>query len=178
MSLPPLFHLGWVVRDRDATVEDLRARCGAGPFHTLAGESRFEHALVHGRPAPFSLRIAFGMLGSLLVELLEPLDDASPHAEFLAANGEGLHHLAYLVPDLDAELAAATSSEPPLEILVDGTGPANPIRWAYLEGGALHGAVVELIERSPVAEATFSEVLALLGERGVAGHPLGPLASP
>ncbi len=161
-ALPPLFHLGWVVRDRDATIEDLSARLGAGPFQVLAETSRFERALVRGRPGPFELRIAFGLLGGVVLELLEPLDAASPHAEFLASHGEGLHHLAYLVPDLDAALRDATAATPPLELLVDGTGADNPIRWAYLEGGAAHGTVVELIERSPVAEAAFADVLALL----------------
>lgn len=163
MQLPALFHLGWVVGDRDGAIADLQERCGAGPFRVLAGASRFEHALVHGRPSPFSLRIAFGLLGGVLLELLEPLDDASPHAEFLAAHGEGLHHLAYLVTDFDATLAAARSGEPPLDLLVDGTGPGNPLRWAYLEGRSAHGAVVELIERSPAAEAAFADVLSLLG---------------
>lgn len=52
---------------------------------------------------------------------------------------------------------------PPLELLVDGTGPGNPVRWAYLEGGAAHGAVIELLERSPLAEERFHDVLALVG---------------
>jgi methylmalonyl-CoA/ethylmalonyl-CoA epimerase len=159
-SLPEVFHVGWVVRDCDAAVEDLRTRLGAGPF-AMGAESRFDNTLVHGQPVPFALKIAFGALGGILLELLEPLDDNSPHAEFLAARGEGLHHMAYLVADFDAQLAAIRAADPSAELLIDGTG--NPVRWCYLDsGGPARGTVIELLERTPQAEALFSGVLGLL----------------
>lgn len=162
-ELPDLFHLGWVVRDCAEAQDELHERFGAGPFRTIGETSRFDGALVHGRPTSFALKIAFGVLGGVLLELLEPLDQRSPHAEFLAERGEGLHHLAFLVPDLDDRLAAVRSADPPAELLVDGTGPGNPVRWAYLEGDGLHGTVVELIERSELSLSLFGPVLELLG---------------
>ena len=159
--LPGLFHIGWVVGDCVAAQAELTARLGAGPFLGMGEESRFEAALVHGKPRPFSLRIAFGALGGVLLELLQPLDDRSPHAEFLAEHGEGLHHLAYLVTDFDEQLAAVRGANPDLSLLIDGTGPGNPVRWAYLDGGAAHGTVIELLERTPQAEAVFGGVLSL-----------------
>jgi methylmalonyl-CoA/ethylmalonyl-CoA epimerase len=117
---------------------------------------------VHGKPTPFSLRIAFGALGGVLLELLEPLDDKSPHAEFLASHGEGMHHMAYLVPDFDAQLAAVRGARPEAELLIDGTGPGNPVRWVYVDGGAAHGTVIELLERTPQAEAVFGTALELV----------------
>ena len=86
-TLPAVFHVGWVVRNCDAAVEDLRTRLGAGPFASMGGESRFDNTLVHGKPVPFALKVAFGALGGILLELLEPLDGNSPHAEFLASRG-------------------------------------------------------------------------------------------
>jgi methylmalonyl-CoA/ethylmalonyl-CoA epimerase len=159
--LPELFHIGWVVRDCAAAQEELSARVGAGPFFSV-GEARFDQSLVHGKPTAFSLKIAFGALGGVLLELLEPLDDASPHAEFLAERGEGMHHMAYLVPDFDAQLAALRAADPAARLLIDGTGPGNPVRWCYVDGGNSHGTVIELLERTPVAEAVFGGVLALL----------------
>ena len=159
--LPTLFHVGWVVRDCAATRAELAARLGAGPF-VGGGEARFEATLVHGKPVPFALKIAFGLLGGVLLELLEPLDRNSPHAEFLASRGEGLHHMAYLVPDFDAQLTAIRTADPAAELLIDGTGPGNPVRWVYLDGGASHGTVIELIERTAAAEAAFGAALNLL----------------
>jgi hypothetical protein len=160
--LPELFHIGWVVRDCAAAQRELGERLGAGPFVSMGAEARFDQALVHGQPVPFALRVAFGALGGVLLELLEPLDDKSPHAEFLHARGEGLHHLAYLVPDFDAQLAAVRVARPEAELLIDGTGPGNPVRWVYVDGGAARGTVIELLERTPLAEAHFGPALELV----------------
>jgi methylmalonyl-CoA/ethylmalonyl-CoA epimerase len=161
-GLPELFHIGWVVRDCAAAQRELSARLGAGPFVSAGQESRFDRALVHGKPTPFSLRIAFGALGGVLLELLEPLDDASPHAEFLRTRGEGMHHLAFLVADFDAQLAAVRNASPEAELLIDGTGPGNPVRWVYVDGSAARGTVVELLERTPQALAAFGPALDLV----------------
>ena len=159
--LPELFHIGWVVRDCAAAQEELSARLGAGPFLSAGDESRFDQALVHGKPTPFALKVAFGALGGVLLELLEPLDDRSPHAAFLAERGEGLHHLAYLVPDFDEQLAAIHAVGPHKGLLIDGTGPGNPVR-AYIDGDAVHGTVIELLERTPLAEELFGGFLDLV----------------
>jgi len=163
-KLPELFHIGWVVRDCVAAQRELGARLGAGPFVSAGDEARFDKTLVHGKPTPFSLRVAFGALGGVLLELLEPLDDQSPHAEFLAARGEGLHHMAYLVPDFDEQLAAVRAARPEAELLIDGTRPGNPVRWVYVDGGAARGTVIELLERTPQAEAVFGAALQLLSD--------------
>jgi methylmalonyl-CoA/ethylmalonyl-CoA epimerase len=160
-QLSELFHIGWVVRDCAAAQRQLSARLGAGPFLSVGDELLFDQALVHGKPTPFALKIAFGRLGGVLLELLEPLDDRSPHAEFLATRGEGMHHLAFLVADFDEQLAACTAG-PATRLLIDGTGPGNPVRWVYIDSGTVHGTVIELLERTPVAEAVFGGALDLL----------------
>jgi methylmalonyl-CoA/ethylmalonyl-CoA epimerase len=160
--LPELFHIGWVVRDCAAAQAELSARLGAGPFVGTGDELRFNDVLVHGKPVPVSLRVAFGQLGGVLLELLQPLDDRSPHAEFLATHGEGMHHLAYLVTDFDEQLAAILGAGPETDLLIDGTGPGNPVRWVYLEGSGIRGTVIELLERTPLAEARFGAALDLV----------------
>ena len=70
----------------------------------MGEESRFAAALVHGRPAEFSLKIAFGALGGVLLELLEPLDDQSPHAAFLATREEYTRQLLANTPSIEAAL--------------------------------------------------------------------------
>ena len=160
--LGELFHIGWVVRDCAAAQEELSARLGAGPFLSMGEESRFDQVLVHGKPVPVTLKIAFCALGGVLVELLEPLDDRSPHAAFLAERGEGMHHLAFVVPDFDEQLAAARSANPDLSLLIDGTGPGNPFRWVYLDGSNARDTVIELWERTPQSQALYGTVRELL----------------
>ena len=159
--LPELFHVGWVVRDCTAAQKELSARLGAGPFLSAGEQTRFDGVFVHGKQTSFALRIAFGALGGVLLELLEPLDDRSPHAEFLASHGEGLHHLAFLVPDFDEQLAAVRGPSP-AELLIDGTAPEHPVRWAYVDASESRGTVIELLERTPQSEALFGGFLELL----------------
>ena len=159
--LPALFHIGWVVRDCAAAQEELSARLGAGPWVSY-GDVRFDQALVHGKPSDHTLRIVFGALGGVLLELLQPLDDRSPHAEFLSTRGEGMQHLAYLVEDFDEQLTAVREADPAAYLLIDGTGPSNPVRWVYVDGGNAHGTVIELLERTPESEALFGPALELL----------------
>jgi methylmalonyl-CoA/ethylmalonyl-CoA epimerase len=159
-QLPGLFHLGWVVRDCAAAQEELSARLGAGPFRS-AGELRFDDVLMHGKPTSFTLRIVFGAVGGVLVELLEPLDDRSPHAAFLASHGEGLHHLAFIVADFDEQLAAVRGPSG-TELLVDGTGPGKPWQWVYVDASTTHGTVIELWDRTPAAEEYSAGLLELL----------------
>ena len=159
--LPGLFHIGWVVRDCAAAQQELSARLGAGPWVSY-GDVRFDQALVHGKPNEHTLRIAFGALGGVLLELLQPLDDRSPHAEFLKERGEGMHHLAYVVADFDEQLAAVREADPAAYLLIDGTGPTNPVRWVYVDGGNAHGTVIELLERTPQSEELFGAALELL----------------
>ncbi len=160
--LGELFHIGWVVRDCAAAQQELTARLGAGPFLSMGEELRFDSVLVHGKPVPVSLKIAFGALGGVVLELLQPLDDRSPHAAFLAERGEGMHHLAFLVADLDGELAAARRTDPELELLIDGTGPGNLFPWVYLDAASARGTVIELWQRTPESEAQYHTVRELL----------------
>ena len=44
------------------------------------------------------------MVGSVQWELIEPLDDRSPYAEFMATKGEGLHYVAVGTPNYDEAL--------------------------------------------------------------------------
>jgi len=92
------------------------------------------------------LRIAFLRGGSAELELLEPTHADSPVGRFLARRGEGLHHLSFLVPDLERALKEAESAG--LE-LVDRSPRegSHHTRIAFLSPRSLHGVLVELCER-------------------------------
>ncbi len=46
----------------------------------------------------------FFQAGGTKIELLEALNDTSPIAKFLSARGEGMHHIAFEVSDIEAEM--------------------------------------------------------------------------
>jgi methylmalonyl-CoA/ethylmalonyl-CoA epimerase len=51
------------------------------------------------------LHIADGEGGGSYIQLLEPLSDDSPVGKFLAKRGEGVHHVAFGVPDVEEAMA-------------------------------------------------------------------------
>jgi methylmalonyl-CoA/ethylmalonyl-CoA epimerase len=83
--------------------------------------------------------------GDVDVELLEPIDPASPVAKFLARRGPGIHHVCYRVPDLDATLARCRAAG---YRLIDETPRrgVNGRRIAFLHPKATHGILLELTE--------------------------------
>lgn len=57
------------------------------------------------------VRVAFLKIGESRIELLEPTAADSPVAKFLEKNGEGIHHMAYEVTDIEAALAELKQKE-------------------------------------------------------------------
>ena len=90
------------------------------------------------------VRIAFLGVGESKIELVEPTDDTTGVARFLAKNGEGFHHVCFEVENLAETL---------LRLEIDGIelidtsprkGAEGPV--AFLHPRSCHGVLVELIE--------------------------------
>ena len=90
------------------------------------------------------VRIAFLGVGESKVELVEPTDDTTGVARFLAAKGEGFHHVCLEVANLAEELTRLAIDG--IE-LIDSTprrGAEGPV--AFLHPRSCGGVLVELIE--------------------------------
>ena len=78
------------------------------------------------------------------VELIEPIDDDSGVARFLAARGEGLHHVCFATDDLSASLEALAAAEADL---IDRTPrPGAHGEVAFLHPRTLNGVLWELLQ--------------------------------
>lgn len=159
--LPPLHHVGMVVRDCDRTVSRLADAMGFGP--AFAFEGIFPEAVLPDGSKGLALKGAFVWMGNTAMEIVEPLDDRSPHHAFLADHGEGLHHLAYWVNSVSDEIARMAAGGATPRVLVDGTGPGNDVPWCYLEGDMAGSALIELIERNEGSEAFYAAVFDAIG---------------
>lgn len=82
------------------------------------------------------------------IELIEPLDDSSGVARFLAERGKAaLHHVCYEVADIEAALAEFSASGVELVDRVPRDGLAG--RVAFLHPRAAGGVLIELLEPRP-----------------------------
>ncbi len=126
-----LHHVGIVVRNLDDTMDLYSKMLGLEP------ESRHEIAEA-------KLRIANYRIGEgSQVEFLEAAP-GSPLAQFLESNGEGLHHIAFEVDDIDAELRALAGMGIGLVDKEARPGPEGKI--AFVGPQATHGVLIELVQ--------------------------------
>jgi methylmalonyl-CoA/ethylmalonyl-CoA epimerase len=90
-------HIGIAVKSIDACKD----------FYEKVLGARFEGVEV---VADQKVKVAFFTLGTtgqeVRLELLEATDPASPVAQFIEKRGEGLHHLAYTVDNIQARIDA------------------------------------------------------------------------
>ncbi|MGW8266832.1 MAG: methylmalonyl-CoA epimerase [Longimicrobiales bacterium] len=78
------------------------------------------------------------------VELLEPLGPETPVGRFIKGRGEGLHHIAYRVPDLPEALARLREAGIQLIDSVPRTGARGHL-VAFLHPKSTGGVLVELV---------------------------------
>ena len=90
------------------------------------------------------VRIAFLGVGESKVELVQPTDDATGVARFLASKGEGFHHVCFEVPDLAHTLQRLERDGLELLDTVPRRGAEGPVAFVHPRSG--HGVLVELIE--------------------------------
>jgi methylmalonyl-CoA/ethylmalonyl-CoA epimerase len=90
------------------------------------------------------VRIAFLGVGQSKVELVEPTDDTTGVARFLARQGEGFHHVCFEVSNLAEELTRLAINGVELIDSAPRRGAEGPV--AFLHPRSNHGVLVELIE--------------------------------
>lgn len=135
-AIGPIHHVAIVVRSIEASLPRYRDLLG------LEAESP---------PAIFeaqSVRLCFLPTGpepAARVELIEPLDDASGVARYLAERGEGLHHVCFSTDDLPASLEALARNE--AELIDRSPRPGAHGEVAFVHPRTLNGVLWELLQR-------------------------------
>jgi len=128
-----IHHLGVAVDDLDAALSTYERLFGAQVEHRATVEGQGVRAV--------SLRIGDGR-----VELLEPLGADTPVGRFLAKRGPGMHHVAFEVDDVGAELdrlaagGTALIDERPRRGLFG-------LEVAFVHPDATGGVLAELVSR-------------------------------
>jgi len=122
-----LDHVAVAVADTDRALEYFSGRLGL----KIASSEVIEVPHV---------RLTYLDAASIFIQLVEPLDDASPVATYLAEHGEGLHHIAFAVEDVPA--TAAELADPSAPEVTVGSGRGKPS--AFVPGAPHHGVRVEV----------------------------------
>lgn len=93
-------YVGVVVEDMEKALAHYDA-LGIGPFKPLKLSP--SEGLLRGKRLITTPIISMGEVGGIVIELLQPTEEASLIKEFFESKGEGLHHIAFPVDDIDRE---------------------------------------------------------------------------
>ena len=109
-------------------------------------ETKLEMPLVHRETVPaFGVEAVLFDVGESHVELISPLDEESGVAKFIAANGPGLHHVAYAVDDIEAALERIAGAGIDRIDEQPRTG-IRQSRVAFLHPRSTGGVLTEIVE--------------------------------
>lgn len=117
---------------------------GAVPFELLGLGREGQDELVRGQ----DVHVRTLRAGDVLIELLAPVSDQGAVARFLAKRGPGLHHLAFRVEDLDAEIVRLRGEGVPLIDTTPRPG-IHGTRVVFIHPRFADGVLVELVEYPP-----------------------------
>ena len=138
--------LGVVVADLEQSMEALTTVFGIGPFRVVdcPPPERAQQQKYFGEPAQFHTRQAFADLGSIELELIQPLDGKSIWSDFLEEKGPGLHHLRFNVPDHQALTSyLVDKGMPPTQ---EGAGIREGSYWVNYATEKAVGFIIEVLQ--------------------------------
>ncbi|QJD86699.1 VOC family protein [Cohnella herbarum] len=95
-----------------------------------------------GEPSEARAKLAFFDMGSLQLELIEPDHNPSTWRESLERNGEGFHHIAFMVKGMKEKIAVLEAGG--MQLLQKGEYTGG--RYAYMDTFQDLKVLVELLE--------------------------------
>ena len=131
MAAGGIHHIGVAVADLDEAVSTYERLLGASV--------EVRETIVSQGAEAVALHVGDGR-----VELLAPLEDDTPVGRFLARRGPGMHHVAYEVEDLRAELARLDGAGVQLVDREPRRGLYG-LQVAFIHPDAVHGVLTELV---------------------------------
>ena len=125
-------HIGIAVRNLDETLPFYTETLGL----TFKGVDKVESE---------GVKVAFLSIGESNFELLEPLHEESPIAKFIEKRGEGIHHIALEVDDIQARLEQFKTEG--IRMINDQPKQgAHDTQVAFLHPKAANGDLLELCQ--------------------------------
>ena len=91
------------------------------------------------------VRVAMLDIGESRIELLEPTGPGSPIEKFMTKRGEGIHHIAVTVDDIDKTLERLKAAGVRLVDQTPRPGAHNT-RTAFIHPSSTHGVLLELVQ--------------------------------
>jgi len=134
--------MGWIVRDLDRVV-DYWEKLGLRNVHRN-GLREFQDITYRGKKSPLSVKTAYGRIGDVQIEWIQPVKGRGVYDDFLRKRGDGVHHLAFALSSpeqLDEQIRYFRGKG--VDIVEHGSweSPKGTGRYAYLDTAAKGGGL-------------------------------------
>lgn len=132
INMKKIEHIGIAVKDLETSNKVFAALLGKPHYKIEAVESE-------------GVRTSFFETGPNKIELLEAISPNSPIAKFIERKGEGIHHIAFAVDDLEAEIERLVSQGFTILNTTPKKGADNKL-VAFLHPKSTNGVLIELCQ--------------------------------
>jgi len=144
LRLPEVGQIGCVVTDMNKSIAYCMDEFGLSPWMLL--DERPDPCIQQGKEVHPVLRIALAYMGPVQIELIQVVEGESIHLRHVEESKEGVHHLGFMVRDLDKRLDACEKMG--IGILQRGTirETGFTVDYAYLDTVDQAGIILEFIQ--------------------------------
>jgi methylmalonyl-CoA/ethylmalonyl-CoA epimerase len=130
--LKRIHHIGIAVHDLDAAIALYRDTFDVTEWERI-------------RMLEQHMEVAVCRIGATMLEFIMPLSDQAAFARFLQTRGEGIHHLAYEVDEIEAALRTLEGNG--IRLIDQHARPGiHNTRVAFIHPKATMGVLIELVE--------------------------------
>ena len=137
--------VGFVVNDLEAAIRKYALLFGVDEPEIKYVDNPEAPAIVLGEKSDATCRQAFFDLSrGVTLELIEPNEVSSAWRDALNEKGEGLHHIAFAVDDMDESIAECENLG--MKLIQHGLYSNLKGRYAYMDGGEGYKCIIELLQ--------------------------------
>jgi catechol 2,3-dioxygenase-like lactoylglutathione lyase family enzyme len=132
-----------IVRDIDKASKAWAKLLGMEvPSSSVAEGHSSRPTLYNGNPSDAKAKLAFFAMDNLQIELIQPLGPKSTWQDYLDQYGEGIHHIAFAVKDIDGmEKKFLLNGNPTVQ-----RGGWDGGAYSYIDASKDLGCILELLE--------------------------------
>lgn len=157
--------IGYLVGDLDQSIDRWLRHLGVGPWMVFRNVAM--NGSYRGQPVTVTMDVGLAYQGDTQIELIQATNDSpSPYRDALGQPILGMHHVAWVVDDIDAAIEHMTGKG--LQVVFEASNPAT--RVAYFENAAEPGVLHEVIQGHGMREMIRQGIAAARDWDGT--HPI------
>ena len=149
-----IFQMSWVVCDLEEAARRWHRTTGVGPF-LINRHISITEPLYRGAPGPVDFSTAIAQAGPVQVELVQQHDhNPSCYRDSVPEEQEGMHHVAVMADDYDAEIRRYTQQG----FAIASSGSFAGVRFSYVDCRDTLGHMVEVLESGRAISKFFGAI--------------------